>query len=131
MFYMVMLVLHDVERLNQVLLAWEAVGVSGITVIPTTGIGRIREKFALREDIPLIPQLDDLLVVPHEELLNRTIFSIVENEQLVDRLIEVTEQVLGDMYQPRTGIITAIPLARVHGLNRNWKTGSLHETARG
>lgn len=120
--YIVLLVLHDLEKLSQVLSAWEAIGVSGVTVIPSTGLGRIREKFTLREDMPLIPSLSDILSDPHEELTNRTIFSIVENEEFVDKIIEATENILGDMYVPRTGIIAVIPLARIHGLNRNWKT---------
>lgn len=119
--YMVLLVLHEVERLEQVLEAWEAAGVGGITLLATTGIGRIREKHALRDDLPLIPSLEDLLINPHEELLNRTIFSIVDSEELVDRLIEATERIVGDMYQPQTGIIAVFPLARVHGLRHSWK----------
>jgi nitrogen regulatory protein PII len=119
--YLVLLVLHNVERLPDVLNAWEAAGVSGITVIPTTGIGRLRDHFALRDDLPLIPSLNDLLEGSHEEILNRTLFSIVEDEALVDKLISATENVLGDMFIPRTGIIAVLPLARVHGLNRNWK----------
>ena len=129
--YLVLLVLHDLTRLDNILSAWEKTGVSGITVIPTTGIGRIREKFALRDDMPLIPSLDDLLLESREELQNRTLFSIVENEELVDRLITATEAVLGDMYQPHTGIIAVLPLARVHGLNRNWKKGRVDENSRG
>jgi nitrogen regulatory protein PII len=120
--YIVLLVLHDLDKVSQVLSAWEAIGVSGVTVIPSTGLGRIREKFTLREDMPLIPSLSDILSDPHEELTNRTIFSIVENEEFVDKIIEATENILGDMYVPRTGIIAVIPLARIHGLNRNWKT---------
>jgi nitrogen regulatory protein PII len=122
--YIVLLVLHQVELLDSILEAWEAAGVSGITVIPTTGIGRLREKFALRDDMPIIPSLNDLLSEPVEELLNRTVFSIVDDDALVDRLIAASEKVLGDMFQPRTGIIAVIPLARVHGMNRNWKKGT-------
>lgn len=119
--YLVLLVLHDVERLDEILNAWEESGVSGVTIIPTAGLGRIREKFSYRDDLPLIPSLNDLLSEPHEEVLNRTLFSIVEDDALVDRLIEATESVLGSLFTPRTGIIAVVPLTRVHGLNRKWK----------
>lgn len=119
--YLVLLVLHDVGRLNEILSAWEKAGVSGVTIIPTAGLGRIREKFALRDDIPLIPSVLDLLAEPHEEILNRTLFSLVDSDEMVDTLIKATEGVLGDMYVPRTGILAAIPLARLHGLNDKWK----------
>jgi hypothetical protein len=128
--YLVLLILHDVTRLSEVLSAWENAGVSGVTIIPTTDLGRIRERFPLRDDLPLIPSLEDLLSEPHEENANRTIFSIVESEELADRLILATEQVLGDMMVPRTGIIAVLPLARVHGLNDNWKKGADENSGR-
>lgn len=128
--YLVLLVLHDVTRLNEVLSAWEKTGVGGVTIIPTTGLGRIREKFALRDDMPLIPSLSDLLIEPHEEMLNRSIFSLVDSEAMADRLIEATESVLGDLYVPRTGIIAVIPLARLYGLNDKWKQGVNEDTGR-
>jgi hypothetical protein len=128
--YLVLLILHDVARLNEVLSAWEKAGVSGVTIVPTAGLGRIRNRFPLRDDLPLIPSLDDLLSAPHEELSNRTIFSIVESEELADGLIHATEQVLGDMMAPHTGIIAVLPLARVHGLNYNWKKGADENSGR-
>ncbi len=120
--YLVLLVLHDVDRLNEVLVAWEDAGVGGVTVIATTGLGRIRERFAaLRDDLPLIPSIHDLLVAPNEEILNRTLFSIVDSEELADKLVKATEGTLGDLSRPRNGILAILPVARVYGLNRSWK----------
>jgi nitrogen regulatory protein PII len=119
MSYFVLLVLHDVERLEQVLAAWEDAGVLGITVMASTGIGRIRNKYALREDIPLIPSLNDLLEEPQEALYNRTLFSIVDNEDIIDRIVNATESVLGSLDNPRTGIIAVLPVAKVYGLKRH------------
>ena len=122
--YFVLLVLHDVTRLNEILVAWEDAGVSGVTVIATAGLGRIKAKVALREDMPLIPSIHNLLIDPTEEILNRTLFSIVENDELVDKLVEVTERVLGDLNRPRNGILCVLPVARVYGIDRSWKKKS-------
>lgn len=122
-YYFVMLVLHDVSRLHEVMLAWEDAGVSGVTVIATSGLGRIKHSTALREDLPLIPNLSDLLNGQHEELFNRTMFSIVESDALVDKVVEATERVLGDLNKPRNGIIAVFPLARVHGMRPPWQPG--------
>ena len=123
--YLVLLVLHDVDRLNEVLVAWEDAGVGGVTVIATTGLGRIRERFsALRDDLPLIPSIHDLLISPNEEILNRTLFSIVDSEALADKLVKATEDTIGDLSRPRNGILAIIPVARVYGLNRSWKKDS-------
>jgi nitrogen regulatory protein PII len=120
--YLVLMVLHDVARLNEVLVAWEDAGVGGVTVIASTGLGRIREQVqALRDDLPLIPSIHDLLVSANEEILNRTLFSIVESEELAERIVHATERVLGDLSGPRRGIIAILPLARVYGIDRSWK----------
>ena len=125
--YLVLLVLHDLSKLEAVLSAWEEAGVGGVTVISTTGLGRIRERLALRDDMPLIPSLEDLLATEHEQLQNRTLFSIVDSDEAADRLISASEGVLGSLYTPHTGIIAVLPLAKVHGLNWNWKNGGSNE----
>ena len=119
-YYFVVLVLHEVEKLEDVLAAWEEAGVSGVTIVVSSGLGRIRTKAILREDLPLIPSLNSLLDGQHEELLNRTMFTICEGDALVDRIVEATERVLGDMSKPRNGIIAVMPIARVHGLRGPW-----------
>lgn len=113
---MVFFVLHDAGLLSDVLCAWKESGVRGITIMPSTGLRRLEESNALRDDIPLIPSLEDLLV--DEETLNRTLFSIVENDEMVDKLVKATEAVVGDLDEPNTGILCVFPVSRVYGLNR-------------
>lgn len=114
--YMIFFVLHDPNRLHDVLTAWNDTGVSGITILPSTGLKRMKENSGLREDLPLIPSLDDL--INHEERLNRTLFTIVSNDEMVDKVLKATEDQIGDLDLPNTGIMAVIPLARVYGLNR-------------
>ena len=113
--FLILFVLHDNDNLDRILLAWEETGVKGITIIPSTGLGRIRTS-ALREDLPLIPRLEDLLC--HTENLNRTIFTIVEDEEIIDKIVSVTEQIVGDLYEPDTGILAVLPLTRVYGIKQ-------------
>lgn len=114
--FMILFVLHDSYRLKDVLNAWQDTGVSGITILPSTGMKRLQENFIFRDDMPLIPSLDDLL--EHEETLNRTLFTIVPSEEMVDKIIAATEEILGDLNQPNTGILSVIPISRAYGLNR-------------
>ncbi len=116
--YLILFVLHQVENFDRVLDAWEEVGIGGVTILPSTGLGRLRQKAALRDDLPLIPSLDDLLQSNREEMLNRTMFTIVENEEVVEKVVQVTEAIIGQLDQPDTGILTALPLARVYGLQK-------------
>lgn len=111
--YMVLFVLHDIACGDEILNAWEEAGAQGITMLPSTGMVRLR-KSALREDRPIFPSLGALF--HHEESLNRTFFTIVEDESLIDRLLEATQNVVGDLEQPNTGIFIVLPVYRVHGV---------------
>ena len=56
--YLVVLVVNDIDDTPEILNAWEDAGVLGITILESTGLGRIR-RAGLREDIPIMPSLHD------------------------------------------------------------------------
>ncbi|HNT54881.1 MAG TPA: hypothetical protein PKG95_09230 [Anaerolineaceae bacterium] len=114
--FFVLFVLHDTDALNDVLTAWEECGVSGVTILPSTGLARFRQKGGLREDLPLIPSIDDL--TEHIENTNRTLFTIVNDQEMVDRVLAATEAVTGDLDLPNTGILVVMPMVQAKGLNR-------------
>jgi hypothetical protein len=41
----------------------------------------------------------------------------------VDKVVEVTQKIVGDLNDPNTGILCVIPLGKVYGLNRKKETG--------
>lgn len=114
--YMILFVLHNPELLDQVLNAWEEAGVGGVTILPSTGLARIRAKGAWRDDLPLFPSLEDFQ--EHLQNLNRTLITIVENDAVVDKVVAATQQVTGDLNLPNTGILSVLPVVRSYGLNR-------------
>lgn len=116
MFYLVTLVLDDVNRGPDVFDAWERAGVGGITIIESTGLGRVRQREGLRDDLPLMPSLRALLHGREEH--HRTLFSIVEGEEMVKALIAATEAIVGELSGPNTGILFALPLSHVAGVPR-------------
>ena len=114
--FMILFVLHDQNKLQEVMEAWESAGVSGITVLLSSGLKRLQSGDVLREDLPLIPSLEDL--IEKDEMLNRTLFTIVKNDETVERVVEATQQIIGDLELPNTGILTVLPVAKVYGLDR-------------
>jgi hypothetical protein len=116
MYYMVLLVLDDIKRAEEIIDAWEAAGVGGITIVESTGLGRVRYKQGYRDDIPLLPSIHDLIHTREEH--HRVFFSIVDGEQMVDRLFLLTEEIIGDLNNPNSGIMIALPITRAAGLNR-------------
>jgi nitrogen regulatory protein P-II 1 len=113
---MILFVLHDSEKLRDVLDAWEEAGISGATVLFNTGIGRIRENQALRDDLPMLPSLEDFLPIP--EHLGRTLFTITDDESLVPKIVQATERVVGDLNVPNRGILVVLPTAGIYGLRK-------------
>ena len=112
--YMVLLVLNDPDYLDEILAAWESVGVGGITVLPSTGLGRIRQHEGLRDDIPLMPTLEDFY--HHQSDISQTLFTIVDSDDLKQKVVEVTEKIVGDLDLPGNGILAVLPTVEVHGL---------------
>jgi nitrogen regulatory protein P-II 1 len=112
--YVVLFVLNNPDLLNDVLDAWEEAGVSGATVLPSTGLGRIRQKEGLRDDLPLMPGLEDFY--HHEAEISHTLFTIVDSEKLAKKVVEATRGAVGDLDQPGNGILVVLPAVSVHGL---------------
>ena len=119
MYYTVFLVLDNLEHESAILDSWEKTGITGITILDSTGLGRIRQRATLRDDLPLLPSLHTLLHA--KETHHRTLISVVDGEEAVNRLIEVTQAILGDMSAPDTGILFAVPVTRVVGVPRRGK----------
>ena len=114
--HMIFFVLHDPGRLREILEAWEQAGVSGITILLSTGLKRLQASDVLREDLPLIPSIEDL--IQQEESLNRTLFTIVKDEAMIDKVVDATQAIIGDLNNPNTGILTVLPVTKAYGLDR-------------
>ncbi len=112
--FMVLLVVDTLEQCDPVMEAWKAAGAPGITILESSGLHR-RQR-ALRDDLGLIPSLESLMA--SQEYTHRTLFTVVPDEALVERLIEATQQVLGDLNQPHTGILVVLPVWRVLGMQK-------------
>ena len=109
----VVVILYDPLKLADLLDAWENAGASGVTVLYSTGIGRLNSAKGLRDDLPLMPSLDDFY--PDPAHIGRTLFSVTDDEQTVQKLIEATREVLGDLSQHRTGLLMVLPTVYVEG----------------
>lgn len=110
---MILFVLNDPTRVLDLLNAWREAGASGATVLFSTGMGRLNQSGALRDDLPLMPSLSDFYVQGEE--LSRTIFTVIRDD-LVESIIVVTGQTVGDLSKPGSGILIVLPIDSVHGL---------------
>jgi nitrogen regulatory protein PII len=120
--FLILFILHDAELLEELLDAWEEAGISGATILHSSGLGRVRQSHGWRDDLPLMPSLKSLF--DHEEYFSRTLFTIVENEETVDKVLAATEKTIGDLNKPDTGLMVVLPTARVYGIRPPFNNGS-------
>lgn len=116
---LLVLVLDNLEQCPAVLDAWEEAGVGGATILESIGLGRLRG--IVSDDLPLIPSLRDLLAT--REFQHRTLFTVVEDESTLERVIAATERIVGDLSEPHTGLLFVVPVSRVLGLHKRKGNG--------
>jgi len=114
MAHLLVFVLDNLEQCSDILDAWEEAGVRGVTILESTGLGRLRG--ALRDDLPLLPSLQDLLA--SRELHHRTLFTVIGDEATLERVITATQRIIGDFTRPHNGLLFVVPVTRVLGLEK-------------
>jgi hypothetical protein len=111
--YMVMFVLDDPNRLDELLAAWVEAGIKGATIIESTGIHR-RRKQTIHMRF-LYQTVGSLVEEGHV-----TLFALVSDEEKAQICLRATEALVGDLAGPNTGVFAAWPLAVVKGLPKNY-----------
>ncbi len=113
---MVILVLDNVDRLEDVLTAWWEAGAPGITILESSGAARYLARHGARDDLPIFPSLSSMLA--HREIHHRTLFAVLPDGYTIERLFDATEAVLGPLDQPHSGIMFALPVLHARGHQR-------------
>ena len=113
---MVILVLDNVDKLEDVLTAWWDAGSPGITILESSGAARYMGRAGARDDLPIFPSLSSLLA--HREIHNRTLFTVLRDGADLDKLFDATEAVLGPLEKPNSGIMFALPIVQARGHER-------------
>ncbi len=114
--YMVMFVLDDSDRLDEVLDAWRAIGVSGVTIVETTGAYRRQLR---RRVLGARYTFGRGMGAANVEVGHHTLFVIVPDETLVHACTQAAERIVGDLDQPNTGVLAAWRLDIVKGVSQN------------
>jgi len=106
--WMLWFVLDDPNRLDEVLDAWSAVGINGVTIVESTGIQRHRRR------LPMRYRLEPALMGVEEG--HYTLMAIVPDETLSRQALAAVEALVGDLDLPNTGVFAAWPLAFTKGV---------------
>lgn len=110
---LLVLVLDELEKFPAIVEAWENAGVPGVTMLDSVGTRQLRAQ-ANRDDIPLIPSMRALYQRVEDH--NRTLFTVIEDDAVLERAIEAAQEVVGDFMNPHTGILFVMPVSRTWGV---------------
>lgn len=113
----VVVVIPNLEKVHEVLRAWEALGVPGTTMIDTIGMASLRQ-WVGREDLPLVPSLRSVLESAETAFYHRTLFTVIPDHFDLERLIQETERILGRLEDPNTGFLFVLPVLEVRGFRQ-------------
>lgn len=102
-------VLNVPEKLEDVLAAYVECGVNGATVIDSVGMGHF-----LARTMPIFAGFHDHLRAARTH--NKTIVSVIENDETVPRLAGLLEGICGPFDGNGSGILFTVPVENVRGL---------------
>jgi hypothetical protein len=108
--YMLVMVLDDSTRLNEILAAWQGAGVKGITILESTGVNRVLPRESAQPMFAGFTQIFGSGRVGHN-----TLFAVIDGLDVAEAAVAATESILGDLKQPHTGIIFALPVVKTWG----------------
>jgi hypothetical protein len=111
--FMLMMVLDDVSRLNEVLSAWEAAGVRGVTILESTGLARVLERHHPRAAYVGFSGLFGGGRVSHN-----TLIAVIDDMAQAEAAAAATEAVVGALHEPHTGILFVLPVLRAWGVGQ-------------
>jgi nitrogen regulatory protein P-II 1 len=114
--YMMIMVLDDNTRLNEVLEAWTEAGIRGVTILESTGLNRI---FRRGKADPVYAGFSQIF--GGGRVGHNTLFAVVDDFGVAETAVAATEKVLGSLNEPDTGIIFAVPVAKAWGLPQPWE----------
>lgn len=110
--HLVLVILDNFEVLPDLLKAWREAGVSGATILESAGAYRATGWLG-RMGLGALDRLFE-----SDEVRRRTVFSVVETNELLDKAVGEAERVVGGFEQPDTGVLIVLPISEVRGLRK-------------
>ena len=115
--YMIMCVSKNFEQASELLDVWVKAGVQGVTILESAGMQKATGGRGIRADVGIVFSIKNLMRA--EEIHHRTLFSAVEDEETVERIIQATTDYVGDWSSPEVGVLFVWPLTKAYGLDKH------------
>jgi len=109
----IFLIMAEPRHLEEIIEAWQKIGLHGITVLDSYGSEKAIKKHTAEDSLPMFGSVMGYLRSKRQR--SYTLISIVEEDRMVDEVIRITEEVVGNLTEKGKGILFVLPLDRVVG----------------
>lgn len=106
------IVLNQVDCLDDILSKFLEIGVTGATILDSMGMGSAIVHN--NDNFPIFGSLKAFL--DNSRPYNKTIFTLIEDEDLMEEAILAAQNIMGDISKPGVGLIFTVPVGKVYGL---------------
>src|SRR5690625_2729997 len=113
--YALFIVLNQTDYLDAILEKFVEVGVTGATVLDSQGMASAIMHGDNRS-IPLFGSLKTLM--DSARPYNKTIFTVLKNEEMVEKTVAAVQEVLGDMSPTGLGFMFSVPIGKVYAMSQ-------------
>lgn len=112
MAHLLVVILYKPSQLPKLLEAWHDIDVPGVTVLTSAGGYRARNWLHQMG----LGALGGLFGA--EEVQSKTLLTVIEGDDMLERAIIEAERVIGDFNQPDRGLLFVVPVSRAEGVFR-------------
>lgn len=109
---LIIVILDDLKCMPDLLQAWRAIGVPGVTILESAGAYRV-ESWLSRVGLGGVDRLFE-----SREVRRRTLMAAIEDDDLLDQAIAEAEQAIGGFERPDSGLLLVLPVTQVKGLHK-------------
>lgn len=109
---LLVVILHDANRLSKLLKTWRKIGVPGSTILPSAG-SYMAEHWVKRSG------LSSLLSIFDQNILQqRMLLSLIDDPEILELAIAEADRVVKGFDSPNSGILFTVPVGQVLGLQK-------------
>jgi len=115
---LLIVILHDLDRLPELLEAWKRANVPGVTILQSAG-GFHAEKLVKRSGLGGLLQLFE-----QTSAQQRLLFCLIDDPDILKLAIAEADRVVGGFDRPHSGILFTLPVGEVLGLQK-WEQADI------
>jgi CBS domain-containing protein len=109
---LLVVILHDANRLPRLLKTWRNIGVPGSTILPSAG-SYVAENWVKRSGLSSL-----LSIFDQNMLQQRTLLSLIDDPEILEQAIAEADRVVKGFDGPNSGILFTLPVGQVLGLQK-------------